>query len=146
MFCYKIALSSRLVQLRGYQRRSARQPHRSKPWSDGSALKHYYFKFVSLTHRDSKAPRNAEQWWFAALFRAYCLHCRAFTVELEKRIQSQKNPCVDQSSSDEDDLESSPSSKSSSSQTKGLESLETSSEWMFTGHWYFQKFMGPCQM
>ena len=29
--------------------------------SDGSALKHYYFKFVLLTRQDSKAPINAEQ-------------------------------------------------------------------------------------
>ena len=41
----------------------------------------------------------------------------ASTVErsqLKKQIQFQGNPCVDQSSSDEEDLESSPSSKSSS--------------------------------
>ena len=38
--------------------------------SDGSALKYYYFKVVLLTRQDTKTPRNAEQWWFAALFRA----------------------------------------------------------------------------
>ena len=45
----------------------------------------------------------------------------ASTVErsqLEKQIQFQGNPCVDQSSSDEEDVASSPSSKSSSSRTK----------------------------
>ena len=65
----------------------------------------------------------------------------ASTVErsqLEKQIQFQENPCVDQSSSDEEDRESSPSSKSSSSRTQELESSETPSEWIFTGHWYFQ--------
>ena len=57
----------------------------------------------------------------------------ASTVErsqLEKQIKIQGNPCVDQSSSDEEDLESSPSSKSDSSRTKELESSETSREWM----------------
>ena len=65
----------------------------------------------------------------------------ASTVErsqLEKQIQSQENPCMYQSSSKEEDQESSPSSKSSCSRTKVLESLETSSEWMFTGQLYFQ--------
>ena len=38
---------------------------------------------------------------------------------------------------EEEDQESSPSSKSSSSRTKELEILKTSSEWMFTGHWYW---------
>ena len=69
----------------------------------------------------------------------------ASTVErsqLEKQIQFQGIPCVDQSSSDEEDLESSPSSKSDSSRTKELESSETSREWMFTGHWYFQNTYG----
>ena len=66
----------------------------------------------------------------------------ASTVErsqLERQIQFQGNPCVDQSSSDEEDLESSPSSKSSSSRTKELES---SCKWMFTGHWFFQNTYG----
>ena len=69
----------------------------------------------------------------------------ASTVErsqLEKQIQFQGNLCVDQSSSDEEDLESSPSSKSSSSRTKELKSSETSREWMLTGHWYFQNTYG----
>ena len=62
--------------------------------------------------------------------------------QLEKQIQFQGIPCVDQSSSDEEDLESSPSSKSDSSRMKELESSETSREWMFTGHWYFQNTYG----
>ena len=65
----------------------------------------------------------------------------ASTVErsqLEKQIQSQKSPCLDQSSSEEEDRGPSSSSKSSSSRTKELESLKKSSEWMFTGHSYFQ--------
>ena len=69
----------------------------------------------------------------------------ASTVErsqLEKQIQFQEIPCVDQSSSDEEDRESSPSSKSSSSRNQELESSETSSGWMFTGHWYFQNIYG----
>ena len=45
---------------------------------------------------------------------------------------------MDQSISDKEDRESYPSSKSSSSRTKELESSETSREWMFTVHWYFQ--------
>ena len=52
--------------------------------------------------------------------------------QLEKQIKSQENPCVDQSSSEEEDQDLSPSSKSSSSRTKELETLETSSEWMIT--------------
>ena len=38
--------------------------------------------------------------------------------------------------------ESFPSSKSSSSRTKELESSEKSCQWMFTGHWYFQNRYG----
>ena len=29
--------------------------------ADGSALKHYYFKFVLLARQDTKAPKYAEQ-------------------------------------------------------------------------------------
>ena len=67
----------------------------------------------------------------------------ASTVErsqLEKQIQFQGIPCVDQSSSDEE-IRSHLLQKQLL-QAEELESSETSCEWMFTGYWYFQNTYG----
>ena len=69
----------------------------------------------------------------------------ASTVErsqIKKQIQSQENPCAALSSCGDEDQESSPSSERSSPPTNELESPETSSEWMFTGQWYFPNTCG----
>ena len=69
----------------------------------------------------------------------------ASTVErsqLEKQIQFQGNPCVDQSSSDEEDLESSPSSKATPQEWKNWKARKRPVNGLYTGHRYFQNTYG----
>ena len=92
---------------------------------DGSALKILLFQIVLLIQY-AKTPKHRE------MQSNYDLQPSFGLIASTVGIQSQENTCVDQNSSDEEDRESSPSFKSSSSRTKELESSETSSEWMFT--------------
>ena len=74
-------------------RRLAKQPRVTKWWFRIKTLLFQIFMIdTPRLQTESKAPRNGEQWWFAALFRANCLHCRAFTTQKTEPI-SGKSIC-----------------------------------------------------
>ena len=96
---------------------------------------------ITETRPDSKAPRNAKPWWFPASFLAYCPHCWAFTTRNTNKSNRGKIHLWIKAALRRK-IGSNLHSKSSSSRTKDLEGMETSSEW---STWSSAKSSSDCR-